>query len=158
MRLLINLSVFKRLLAITLFAMLLGCNDMTKQSQTAPAQPPYYRLSGGTTTGPLQVKRVELLFPNNRGDITVPINSKLSVKAIVQFNGNGLFRATWEVDGRVLENVAINVSYGDTLELVAKKTTVLPTFEPGPHRVTLKIEQPKTSFVVPTVNYFVAFQ
>ncbi len=148
--------IFLIIVALAIFS-LTGCAT-TNEGKTDILQPEInYQItgSGGATTGPLKIKRIEIGFQNQRGEITVPMNSKLKAYAVIKFDGNGLFRATWMVDGRVLEEIAITVSYGDTLTIWTSSSTIIPTFEPGPHTLTLKIKEPKPSFKVPVIRYFV---
>ena len=99
--------------------------------------------------------RIEINFSNERGDITVPMNSTLSPYAVIRFDGNGLFRATWVVDGRVLEEVATTVTFGNTMTIRMGTGTMLPTFEPGAHSLTLRVVEPTPAFAIPVVRYFV---
>jgi hypothetical protein len=145
-------QVWIAVLMLSLFLAVSSCARL----RPVDAPPPYIHLSGGVTTGPLVLRRIELQFPNQRGEITVPLHSQLTARAIVQFNGNGLFRADWVVDGRVIETISLMVTYGDTLTIDTAPTTVLPTLEPGPHELTLRIEQPAPSLTVPLIRYWVS--
>jgi hypothetical protein len=129
----------------------IGCSKLTP----IPTQLPHVTISGGTTTGLLTLRRVELQFMNGRSQITVPRDSSLAARAIVQFNGNGLFRALWIVDGRVVGTVSMLVTFGDTLTIDTAPGTILPAFEPGLHEVTLRIEQPVSTLTVPAITYMV---
>ncbi len=143
---------------VLLFVFFCGCSaiEVKGTESTIPSMLNYtFNSSGGKTTGSLKIRRIELNFSNNRGEITVPLNSGLYPYAIIRFDGNGLFRATWEIDGRILEEVAINITFGRTLTLHIRKNTVLPTFEPGLHRITLKVHEPSTGFKIPVITYFV---
>lgn len=138
-----------------------SCQTTSYRTTTEPSPPmQHYKItgSGGATTGPLRINRVELNFQNDRGEITVPMNSKLRAYAVIRFDGNGLFRASWVVDGRAIEEVSIVITYGNTLTLWTAPGTVLPTFEPGPHTLTLQIKQPRPVFRVPVIRYFVTGQ
>jgi len=139
--------------AIALAAWLAACGGAARKV-TPPPLPP---VQGGRTTGPLRVERVEITFPNGFGSITVPKDSALTARAVVRCSGNGAFRADWVVDGRVVQTVTRTVVYGATLELVTRPGA-LPTFEPGPHTVTLVIREPKPGFELPTVRYFVVLE
>jgi len=132
-----------------------GCAGFSVPPAGSGASAPAYTLSGGTTTGPLEVARVALTFSNGRGDITVPAHTKLGATAVIRFNGNGLFRAMWQVDGRDLEVVNVTVTYGDTLRLPMRGRAALPTFDPGPHRVTLNVLSPQNTLAIPEISYFV---
>ncbi len=126
-----------------------GCAGTPLQSRQS------WQLSGGTTTGPLQISRVELLFQNDRGEIDVPSGSKLSARAVINFNGNGLFQGQWLVDGMPVELVSIPVTFGNRLSLHTAPTTVLPTFDLGPHTVTLTVQSPSTMMTLPSITYHV---
>ena len=128
-----------------------GCSSLTP----VPPQPAPVHISGGTTTGPLKIRRVELQFSNGRAQITVPGNSKLTARALIQFNGNGLFRATWLVDDIIVGIVSTTVTYGDTLTIDTAPEVVLPTLEPGLHRLMLRVEEPASALTMPAINYMV---
>ncbi len=153
----VNVVAIVLILAAAAVALALSGCGTAPVAGTAPAPPaaPVFRLSGGATTGPLAVRRVEIVFPNGRGEIMVPRSAALRAEAVIRFNGNGPFRAVWVVDGRPVEIVAQMIAFGDTLTLGTSPATVLPTFEPGPHTVTLRIEQPAPPFPVPVVSYIV---
>lgn len=137
-------------LLLTIGAVLAGCANLR------PIEPPpYARLSGGVTTGPLTLRSVALTFSNERGEITVPRDSRPTAHATIRFNGNGLFRANWVVDDYTVETVSLTVTYGNTLELDTAPATVLPTLEPGRHLVTLHIDNPVPPFDLPVITYTV---
>ena len=148
-----------RVITVGVYLMIgtLGCSAMSPGP--APERPEsFYQLSGGTNTGPLELRRMELTFSNDRGEITVPFDSRLRATAIIRFDGSGLFRATWVLDGREIETVVINIVFGDTLKLSMKKGMHLPTFDPGPHQLTLKIQDPATALTLPVITYFVTLE
>jgi len=120
-----------------------------------PPAAPQFEITGGTTTGPLRIERLELIFDNGFGSITVPQHSHLTATATLRFRGNGLLRGTWRVDGRPIEEVSLVVTHGATLRLPLAPTTQLPTFEPGRHALTLSILQPHPTFDLPTIHYMV---
>ena len=120
------------------------------------SRPHYYFLAAnGQTSGPLAIKSIELSFQNGQGDITLAANSQPQPQAIIAFNGNGLFQAQWQVDGRVIEQVSLNVVFGKTLKLRPLASTHFPTFEPGPHTLGLNIITPKTNLKNPVISYFI---
>ncbi len=146
-------SVWVGVLAI-IFHM--GCATLGDGKTAVTHQPQFmFTEGGGKTTGPLKMTRIELNFSNHRGDITVPMHSKILPYAIIRFDGNGSFQAVWEVDGRALETIAVNVAFGKTLTLHTGPGTTFPTFEPGPHSLTLKVKQPIPKFKIPVIQYFV---
>ncbi len=145
------------ILLLALFPCACAAIDAGDGAGASDAALPQYSVtgSGGRTTGPLELTRIEMNFSNGRGDITVPMNSSLGAYAVIRSNGNGLFRAAWEVDGRPLEELAFNMSFGSTLTVRTGQGTILPTFEPGPHRLSLKVREPVPAFSVPVIEYFV---
>ncbi len=145
-----------RALAVVGLLLLAGC-AAGQPGAPAPARPgPAVRVTGGgATTGPLVIDRVEITFQNGFGSITLDRGARLTARAVVRFSGNGVFRATWLVDGRPLEQVQHIVTYGNTLTVEAGRAIPLPTFEPGGHTLTLKVEQPAGAIPAPVVRYFV---
>lgn len=99
---------------------------------------------------------LELLFQNGKPDITVPRNFPgLRVYARAAFRGAGLFRAFWEVDGRIIASVTDTVLFGDVLLFATPQQPTLPTFEPGRHTVSLHVQAPPVAGRLPVVTYFV---
>ena len=97
--------------------------------------------------------RIELVFPNGRGEITVPLRyPQLRTFGMLRFSGSGIVQAMWKVDGRIVAPVVEPSLFHEDL-IVA--TPELPTFEPGLHRVTLDVNDPKPAFKRPTITYFV---
>ena len=134
-----------------------ACAPSTSAERGTPPPPtaPHFEITGGTTTGPLRIERVELVFDNGFGSITVPQHSRLGATATLRFSGNGPLRAEWRADGRPIEQVNLIVTHGATLRLPLAPTTVVPTFEPGPHTLTLAILAPQPTFDLPTIRYLV---
>ncbi len=134
-----------------------GCAHPSAARGGTPPPPaaPHSEITGGTTTGPLRIERLELVFDNGFGSITVPQHSHLTATATLRFSGTGLLRGTWRVDGRPIEEVSLVVTHGATLRLPLAPTTVLPTFEPGRHDLTLVIVEPHPDFDLPTIHYMV---
>ena len=133
---------------------LAGCAGGPRPDSAAPVAP-RLRVTGGATTGPLTLTRVEITLDNGFGSATVERNGRIRARAVINLSGNGVFRATWLVDGRPLEQVQHLVTYGTTLVLETGEDTPLPTFEPGTHWVTLRIDEPAGDIEVPAVRYFV---
>ncbi len=144
----------RAILAGALSALLAGCAGAPQAPPGPPALPP---VQGGATTGPLRIERLEITFPNGFGSITVPKGARLAARAVIRCSGNGAFRADWVVDGRVVETVTRTVTYGKTFELTTP-AGALPTFEPGPHTVTLRIREPRPGFDPPVVRYLVVME
>jgi hypothetical protein len=105
---------------------------------------------------PFSVRRLELRFDNGRGDVTVPKDSANLVAYVdILFNGSGQLIAQWEVDDRVLAVVHEYLTFGSRTTIRTPAVPPLPTFEPGLHRLTLRVLQPAVSFEVPVITYYV---
>jgi hypothetical protein len=97
--------------------------------------------------------RLELVFANGRGEITVPLRyPQFHAFGMLRFTGTGVLQGTWKVDGRILGQVTEPTLFNEDLIIT---TPVLPTFEPGLHRVTLEVRRPAPTFRLPTITYFV---
>lgn len=104
----------------------------------------------------LAVTRIEMTFANGRPDITVPKNSPPpQVYARHDVQGAGVLDALWMVDGRILAHVAQPVMGGTRLVFTGPRQPALPTYEPGPHTVTLQIRPPQGVAQPPQVKYYV---
>jgi hypothetical protein len=102
---------------------------------------------------PFTATRIELVFPNGRGEITVPLRyPDLRAFGLLRFSGLGVAQGTWKVDGRIIGPLAEPTVYGEDL-IVASPP--LPTFEPGQHRLTLDLARPQPTFKIPEITYFV---
>jgi len=105
--------------------------------------------------GILTIRRVEITFPNGRGEITVPLGAPLAARALVDCVGNGPLLGRWVVDGRALQEVNQTVTFGASLALETAAIPGLPTFEPGLHEVTLQLTTPAVAFALPVARYVV---
>lgn len=135
-------------------ALAVGCGPGAQGILPAPAGPCRVVGSGGRTGGGLEVRRVFLAFSDGRPDVTVAPGDTPRAAAEVQTRGNGTLRATWLVDGVPVETVACPVRSGDTVRI--ELGAALPTFEPGPHRLALRIDHPAPGFALPNLRFFVA--
>lgn len=110
---------------------------------------------GASTGGPLALNRVELVFDNGRGNITVPLNGIVRAKAFINYTGNGVLNGAWVVDGRVIQQVNRTLTFGTDIVIETEDVPPLPTFDPGRHTVTLQIISPAVSFSIPVMEYYV---
>jgi hypothetical protein len=100
--------------------------------------------------------RVELVFVNRRGDITVPHRfPSLHAYAMMRSTGAGVIQGTWRVDGRIVAAIAHPTVFGEDAILVSPE---LLTAEPGQHRVTVDVTNPRPAFRIPEITYFVTAQ
>jgi len=120
----------------------------------------------GTSSGPstgsgrVYVERVALSFGNERSSITVAPSSKgLYAKARFKYLGNGNLTARWRVNGQVIAQTSLMLSFGKEVEIRSNQQGVdLPTIMPGRHEVTLELSnsEGRVSANIPTIVYFVA--
>jgi hypothetical protein len=126
----------------------------------APVTQTVYRTLNLTIATPatseLRITRMQLSFDNERAEITVKRNQPgLKARVDIRFDGSGLLRGYWEVDGRILSNVSQNLVYGNTLRLSTPDIPFLPTFADGTHRVRFVITQPAQEIEFPQAIYYV---
>lgn len=109
--------------------------------------------------GPVSLRRVELYFEvdgRRTNEVTVGRNSKgLSVLADLSVNGTGYLEGYWEVDGRRIENIRENASFGSKITVRSSGIPGIPTFQPGLHSVRLVVTKPLPEFTLPRIAYIV---
>ncbi len=107
-------------------------------------------------TTELTITRMQLSFDNGRAETTVSRNQPgLRVVADLRFDGSGLLRGYWEVDGRFLAPVNQHLIYGKSIRLTSPAVPFLPTFVEGTHRVRLVITDPENEIPFPAALYYV---
>lgn len=107
-------------------------------------------------TSELTITRMQLSFDNGRAEITVNRNQPgLRANADIRFDGSGLLKGYWEVDGRLLSQVNQHLTYGKSIRLTSPATPFLPTFVEGSHRVRLVITSPENQIPFPEAIYYV---
>jgi hypothetical protein len=127
-----------------------------------------------SSAAPFSIVRMELAFlkedfsafatqsptrPTSGGRITVPRNSKLFARAEIAYNGSGILRGQWKVDGQILAFVTRYLYPGmRTATIDSPSVPSLPTYDTGLHRVEFEILQPEPGFEEPTIFYFVSVQ
>jgi hypothetical protein len=122
-------------------------------------------LPGGSAFATFSIARVELMFQNQRREITVPLDTPdLAVYADIRYNGTGALKAQWEVAEpgmadttgfRVLETIQEFVPFGDRVVIQRPRVPPLPTHSPGEYQVALRIMEPPAAFALPVARYFV---
>jgi len=95
--------------------------------------------------------------PTSGGRITVPRNTKgLRAAAVVTYNGQGLLRGRWVVDGQILGFVNRQLTAGMRETIIASPAfPAFPTYATGLHTVRFEILEPTLTFETPRLNYFV---
>ncbi|PLY03403.1 MAG: hypothetical protein C0622_04440 [Desulfuromonas sp.] len=107
-------------------------------------------------TADLHISRIQLSFDNGRPETTISRNQPgLRVHADLRFDGTGLLKGYWEVDGQMLAPVNQHLTYGKSLRLTTPAAPLLPTFVEGSHRVRLVITMPENEIPFPEAIYYV---
>jgi hypothetical protein len=116
---------------------------------------PAFEISGGSSSGALGIKRIDLAFDNGLPQITLNSDDSVFATAIINFSGSGLLRAVWKLDGQIIEQVNIPLSFGSILKLPLSKATKLSTIEVGKHILSLEVQSPAVGLTMPRIQYFV---
>lgn len=98
--------------------------------------------------------------PTSGGRITVPRHTRgLRAAAVVTYNGQGLLRGRWVVDGQILGFVNKPLTAGMREAIIASPAfPAFPTYATGLHTVRLEITDPAPTFDSPSLLYFVTAQ
>lgn len=100
------------------------------------------------------ITRMELAFPDGRGELTVRRNDQgVRARATIATTGTGRLQGYWEVDGRPLIQVDRYVIYGQTVVVDTPAVPPLPTFDPGYHVLRFVVTSPALPFPTPTLVY-----
>ncbi len=109
-----------------------------------------------TAMSDFEIRRLELYFANRRAETTVPRNEPgLAAFADINYAGTGLLEGHWEVDGRNIQPVIIQLGAAGSVSLRTPEIPSLPTFDPGTHVVRFVITSPAIGAVLPAIVYFV---
>ncbi len=122
-----------------------------------------------SSAGPFSLVKLELSFVYDtgrpsitsvlirEGRATVPRNSNaLRALARITYNGGGLLRAQWKVDGQVLGYVTQYLYPGIRgVSIKSPQVPGLPTYDTGRHSVELEIIDPSPPFEEPVIYYYV---
>jgi hypothetical protein len=119
------------------------------------------------SAGTFSLVRMELAFnqpletagtrPSSGGRITVPRFTKgLRAAATLTYNGGGVLRGQWKVDGQILSMVTRQINPGPRETIIASPLTpAFPTYGTGLHKVEFEILDPVPGFDVPMIYYYV---
>ena len=112
------------------------------------------------SAGPFSLVRVALRFAGQagaEGRATVPRHARgLRAVAEITYNGGGLLRAQWKVDGQVVGFVSRYLYRGmRRVSIESPKVPGLPTYDTGRHEVELEILEPVPPFDEPVIFYYV---
>jgi len=112
----------------------------------------------GETGGTLGIRRLSLYFGNGRAETTVMKDTTdLKAYADISYNGSGLLKGYWEVDGRLLSYVSQPLPGSQQITLTTPDIPALPTFDSGTHtlRFVVTNPDPDQGIPLPTLVYFV---
>ena len=112
----------------------------------------------GETGGTLGIRRLSLYFKNGRAETTVMKDAAdLKAYADISYNGSGLLKGYWEVDGRLLSYVSQPLPGSQQITLTTPDIPALPTFDVGTHTLRFVVTDPKPDqgIPLPTLVYFV---
>jgi len=101
------------------------------------------------------INRIELFFDGNTPRASVAMNDRLNAYAKISFNGSGLLRGYWQVDGRPYPPISRPLSGRENVIVKFSEFQSLPTFNPGSHRVEFIVTSPTPSFAAPYAFYLV---
>jgi hypothetical protein len=95
--------------------------------------------------------------PDSGERITLPRNTKgLRAAAIITYNGQGMLRGRWTVDGQILGFVTKQLLPGMREAIIASPAVpAFPTYSTGLHTVRFEILDPVPAFDLPSLQYFV---
>lgn len=112
----------------------------------------------GEAGGTLGIRRISMYFGNGRAEATVmKYANDLKAYADIRYNGSGLLKGYWEVDGRLLSYVSQPLPAGQQITLTTPDIPALPTFETGTHTLRFVVTNPEPSqgIPLPVLVYFV---
>lgn len=144
-----------RLLASFAFLMLSACGTPGGVIHSGTHTQKHIKITGGSTSGQLSIERLELTDQNGRNSFNVVKGKKITPLATIKFSGRGVLTGQWLVDGKIIEQINVNLSHGSLLNLRLKPSTRIPAFIPGSHKLQLKINQPAVNFKYPVLKFFV---
>ncbi|MFH1152972.1 MAG: PKD domain-containing protein [Pseudomonadota bacterium] len=104
---------------------------------------------------PFGVSFVQLRFKDGKAYSTVPRNTPdLHAYADIKYEGTGIIRFQWLVDGKPFETQSQNLFFAR--QTIVQTTKPLPSRITGVHDVSLRILHPQVAFTVPVIRYFVS--
>jgi len=154
-----RIGSFKTRLTILVFYsslfLLYSCGTPTSVNISGAHKQDFYKISGSSYSGKLSIERVEITDLKGKPSLTVKQGAPVIPQAIIKFKGSGIFSANWNVDGRIIEQVSLNLTHGSVLTLKPRQTTKIPTYQPGTHTLSLQINSPAVRFKAPLLKYFI---
>lgn len=141
-------KIIRRLSGLILLMALVSCGT----PHSVSISPEVLSVTGSHVVGAFSITRVQLDI-NGRSSQTIKKNIGVNPRAVIKFQGSGVFQAQWLLDGQVVEQVNSLLNRGSVLTLNPKtiKTPIL-----GRHEIRLQITQPIVNFKTPELKFFVA--
>ncbi|NIO48369.1 MAG: PKD domain-containing protein [Candidatus Aminicenantes bacterium] len=113
-------------------------------------------------TGPgatFQIYFVQLRFDDGKSYKIVPKDfSPLHVYADIKYEGTGILRAQWMLDGAPLGIITRALPFARQITIDTSEIMSLPTITPGIHEVSLKVIEPPTENPIPAIRFYVALR
>ena len=106
--------------------------------------------------GDFALNRIDLYFDGNTPHASVAMHDRLNAFARVSFNGSGLLRGYWQVDGHAYAPISVSLAGRESIVLKFSEQQFLPTFNPGTHRVEFVVTSPTPAFETPYALYLVS--
>lgn len=112
-------------------------------------------------TGPraaFSISYLQLRFEDGKAYRVVPKDlPSLKAFADIKFEGTGLLRVQWLVDGAPFGAfITRALSFAADTTVDSGDVPGLPTIQPGIHEVSLRIMSPEANFTIPVIRYFVS--
>jgi hypothetical protein len=107
---------------------------------------------GTDASADFAITRMALDFGDGRVEATIPRNAKRRARVELRYQGSGLLRGRWAVDGRVLAEVSRTLAFGGQASFESPE---LPAFDTGGHVVRFVIDSPAPAFPLPQATYYV---
>jgi len=108
---------------------------------------------------PFHISFIQIRFEDGKSYKAVPKNfEQLIVYADIKYEGTGILRAQWVVDGKPFRAITKSLPFARDTIINSGKIPGLPTQIPGIHEVALRIIEPQTEYEIPVVRYFIALK
>lgn len=110
-------------------------------------------------TAQFALSYIVLRFENGSKNVAIAKNSTgLCAYADLKFEGSGILEVQWQVDGKPFALNSHNLNFAGQQTINSPKIPGLPSQELGLHTVSLRILNPATAVIIPTISYSVVAQ
>lgn len=105
---------------------------------------------------PFRISFLQIRFEDGKTYKVVPKDFEpLMAYADIKYEGTGILRAEWRVDGKVFRIITRSLPFARDIVIDSGDIPGLPTQLPGMHDVTLRIIEPMVEYNIPVIRYFV---